>query len=318
MRTPLAVVACSLLAAATVLSPSRAGEVRVNIAGNTVTGSFSPRTVNINVGDHVIWVWTSGQHTATSGDSSSGTADFPNHWDTAILVGTGTNAPSFSWQSTVPEVIPYFCQLHAPPMAGRVIVGSGISVADFRLTEVQYNQAAGLDKFEITNLGSALGDLGRYRFAIGATVGSISATNTPLAPGATLTVHTNESGTNTSTDIFLPALGVLDDAAGSVALYAPNSSVPDLSDATQILDYVQWGSGDQANEATAVSARVWSAGALAPTVVAGHSIEFCGTSSQHAGFWYDNPTPSFSGAAGNCNAVPTHITSWGRIKTLYR
>jgi plastocyanin len=316
--TPFLRIALPMIALALLFSPSRAGEVRFNITGNSVSGTFSPRTLNLNAGDHVIWVWTGGTHTTTSGDSSTGTADSPNHWDTPVLVSVAANTPAFSWQSSVPEVVPFFCQLHAPLMAGRVVVGSGISVADFRLSEVQYNEASGHDKFEIMNLGPVIGDLGRYRFAAGATVVSIVAPSLPIGPGATLTVHTNESGTNTSTDIFLPALGPLDDAAGSVALYAPNTVSPGLDDPTQIIDFVQWGSGGQANEATAASAAVWTAGSVAPSVAVGHTIEFCGTQGQHAGFWFDSPTPTFSGAAGNCSAVPTRVTTWGRIKTLYR
>lgn len=315
----LARPALALLVFTLALAPAaRAGEARVNITGNSVTGTFSPRTLNINVGDHVIWVWTGSQHTTSSGDSSNGNGDFPNHWDTPILTGVVTNTPCFSWQSTVPEVIPYFCAVHAPAMAGRVIVGSGIPVADFRITEVQYNQAAGLDKIEISNLGAVMGDLGRYRFAAGIQVSGIPGASVPIAPGATLTVHTNESGINSSTDLFLGALGVLDDAAGSVALYAPNTVDGTLDDPTQILDFVQWGSGGQTNEGTAVAANLWTAGAVAPGVAVGHSIEFCGTASQHAGLWFDSPTPTFSGSAGNCAAVPTRVTTWGRIKTLYR
>jgi plastocyanin len=315
---PSASFATPLVTALLLFSPARAGEVRINITGNSVTGSFSPRTTNLNAGDHVIWVWTGGQHTTTSGDSSIGTADSPNHWDTPILMAAGTNTPAFCWQSTVPEVVPFFCQLHAPPMAGRVIVGSGIAVADFRVTEVQYNEASGLDKFEITNLGTVLGDLGRYRFALGATVASISASSIPIAPGATLTIHANQSGSNTSTDVFLPALGPLNDVAGSVALYAPNTVSPALDDATQILDFVEWGSGGQGNEATAVSAGLWSAGATAPSVAVGHTIEFCGTRAQHDGAWFESQAPTFGGAASDCAAVPTRVTTWGRIKTLYR
>jgi plastocyanin len=297
---------------------SRAGEVRINITGNSVTGSFSPRTTNINAGDHVIWVWSGGQHTTTSGDSATGTADSPNHWDTPILLSAGTNTPAFCWQSAGPEVIPFFCQLHAPAMAGRVIVGSGIHVADFRLTEVQYNEASGFDKFEITNLGTVIGDLGRYRFALGATVAAIASTSLPIAPGGTMTIHTHESGTNTATDVFLPALGAMNDVAGSVALYAPNTVTTNLDDATQILDFVEWGAGGQENEATAVAAGEWTAGATAPTVPVGHTIAFCGTTAQHAGAWYESQTPSFSGGSGNCSAVPSRVTTWGRIKTLYR
>jgi plastocyanin len=307
-----------LLAFAGLLSPSNAGEVRVNLSGNSLTGTFSPRTANINVGDHMVWIWASGTHTCTSGDSSTGNADFPNHWDTPTMTVAVTNTPAFSWKSTIVETVPYFCALHAPAMAGRVIVGSGISVADFRLTEVQYNEAAGHDKFEITNLGTAQSDFGRYRFAVGSTEVPISIGNIPLPPGATLTVHTNESGVTTATDIYLPAIGPLDDVAGSVAVYVPNTVNPLLDDPSQMIDYVEWGSGGQGNEATAVAANLWTAGAVAPSVATGHTIEFCGTRNDHAGFWFDSPTPTFSGSIGNCSAVPTHSTTWGRIKTLYR
>jgi plastocyanin len=305
-----------LLAVLFTLDPSRAGEVRVNITGNSFTGTFGPRTLNINSGDHVVWVWTGGQHSTTSGDSSTGVAD--GRWDSDIQTTAGTNTPAFSWQGNLLGVSTYFCQLHAPPMAGRVIVGSGIPVPDLRLTEVQYNEPSGFDKIEITNLGAALGDLGRYRIATGASAVSIALTSVSLAPGASLTLHANESGTNTPTDMYLPAIGPLNDAAGSVALYVPNTVNTSLADATQIVDFVEWGAGGQPNEGTAVSASVWSAGSTAPTVAAGHSIEFCGASNQHAGFWTDNPTPNFSGAASNCGVVPTHVSTWGRIKQLYR
>jgi len=313
---PLRLLVAALALAAT-FAPSRAGEVRVNITGTTLTGSFSPRTINCNAGDHVVFVWSSGEHTSTSGDSSTGTADTPNHWDTPIMITTGTNTPAFSWHSTVPEVVPFFCALHAPPMAGHVFVGSGIAVADFRLSEVQYNEASGFDKIEITNLGTVLGDLGRYRIAAGATAVGIAVTNVPLSPGATLTIHTNESGTNTSTDMYLPAIGPLGGAAGSVALYAPNTVNTALTDPTQVIDFVEWGSGGQVNEATAVAASVWTAGVAAPLVAVGHSIEFCGSAAQHAGAWFES-TPSFSGAPGNCGVTPARATTWGRIKTLYR
>jgi len=304
------------LAVPATLAPARAGEVRVNIAGNTLTGTFNPRALNINAGDHVVWVWTGGQHSTTSGDSSNGVAD--GRWDSGILTTAGTNTPAFSWQGSIAGVSTYFCQLHAPPMAARVIVGSGIPVADLRLTEVQYNEPSGLDKIEITNLGPALGDLGRYRIATGASAVAIALTSVTLAPGASLTLHANETGTNTSTDMYLPAIGPLNDAAGSVALYVPNTVNTALADATQIIDFVEWGAGGQANEATAVAAGLWSAGSTAPIVAAGHSVEFCGSANQHAGFWTDNPTPNFSGAAGNCGVVPTRVSTWGRIKQLYR
>jgi hypothetical protein len=186
-----------------------------------------------------------------------------------------------------------------------------------RLTEVQYNEAAGHDKIEISNLGTLSGDLGRYRISVDVTAVTIPANNVPIAPGATITIHTAESGTNTSTDLFMPALGLLDDAQGSVALYAPNTVAPTLVDATQAIDYVEWGAAGQPNEATAITAGNWTAGAFVPTVAVGHTIQFCGMLDQHAGGWGGNSFPSFGGQSSDCT-TPVQTVTWGRIKTLYR
>jgi hypothetical protein len=302
--------------------PALAGEVRMDLSsslGNVFvdpTQAGGRRFVNCNVGDHVVWVWVSGAHSCTSGDSSSATPD--GKWDSLTQSAT-TPGKTFSWQATGAGTFPFFCNPHAPGMAGHIFVAtSGIAVSDLRLTEVLYNDAGGLDKIEVTNLGAAAGDLGRYRLSIANGVAQSLAPNSiPIAPGATVTIHTNESGTNTATDVFLSALGNLPDAAGSLALYAPNTKVGTLlTDATQIVDFVQWGSTGNPNEATAIAASVWSGSQAAPAVAAGHSIEFCGTATEHAGHWYDNATPNFGGLSDNC-ATPTRTATWGRIKLLY-
>ena len=322
-RTALARRAVSILSILSLVSlagmspAARAGEVRVGVGvgGNL----FSLRAINCNVGDHVIWVWNAGGHTCTSGDSSIGSGN--GLWDSGFQSASLTNnTATFSWQATGTGVFLYFCSPHAPPMAGRVIVaGSGIAVADLRITEVQYNEAAGHDLIEVTNLGTVAGDLGRFRISIANGVQVSLPPNTiPISPNGTVTIHTNETGTNTATDVFLSALGALPDAAGSVALYVPNTRNTSLTDATQLADYVEWGAAGQPNEGTALTANVWTAGESAPVVAAGHSIEFCaGASNPGTGRWFDNPAPNFNGLADNC-ATPVRGTTWGRIKTLYR
>jgi plastocyanin len=314
-------VALALLATQAV--SAFAGEVRMDLSsslGNVFvdpTQTGGRRFVNCNFGDHVVWVWVSGAHGCTSGDSETVTPD--GHWDSGTQ-SASTPGKSFSWQATGTGSFPFYCNPHAPGMAGHIFVASsGIAVSDLRLTEVLYNDAGGLDKVEVTNMGAANGDLGRYRLSIANGVAqSLAANSIPIAPGGTVTIHTNESGTNTATDVFLPALGNLPDVAGSVALYAPNTKVGTLlTDATQIVDFVQWGTTGNPNEATAISGSVWSGGQAAPAVAAGHTIEFCGGAQQHAGHWYDNATPNFGGASDNC-ATPAHTATWGRIKLLYR
>jgi plastocyanin len=311
-RPPAASSLKGLIAALVLLVPAaaRAGEVRVNISSN----QFTPRAVNCNAGDHVVWIWTGGSHNTVSGDSATSTGD--GTWNSGTVLASQT----FTWQATGSGTFRYFCAAHAPDMAGRVIVSSGVAVSDLRLTEVQYNEPSGHDLIEITNLGTVAGDLGKYRLSVANNVAvTLAALNIAVAPGATITIHTNEAGTNTATDVFLGALGALNDAAGSVALFAPNTRVPDLADETQLIDFVEWGSTGEPNEAVGVSSGMWSSGDSAPVVASGHSIEFCLDAAIRpgSGRWFDNPTPNFGGAADDCS-TPVRGTSWGRIKTLYR
>jgi plastocyanin len=289
-----------------------AGQVRVTIASN----SFTPRAVNANVGDKIVWVWAAGGHTTTSGDSASVAPD--GRWDSGFAFSIGQG---FMWRVTGAGTFPYYCSPHAPAMAGRVIVnGSTIAVSDFRITEVQYNEAAGHDRIEITNLGAAAGDLGRYRLSIGAGAATvIPFNNVPVAPGATMTIHTNETGINTATDFFVSAVGNLPDLTGALALYVPAlTATGGLAVADQMVDYVEWGAGGGANEATAMVAGFWGAGQSVPTVAVGHSIELCAGPLVHdVTRWFDNPTPNFSGGADNC-ATPVRSSTWGRLKALYR
>ena len=206
-------------------------------------------------------------------------------------------------------------------MAGSLnLVSTGAAgVADFRITEVQFNAAGNLDLIEIANIGSA-GNLGKYRLkASGFAVQTLqvgTSTDIVVAGGGRVVLHCGTTGTNTATDLFLPAITNLP-ASGSAALYVPNTVTTSLALADQMIDFVQWGAGGQENEATAQAAGFWNAGAAITNVAAGHSIEFCGQPGQYgATQWHEISTPNF-GADGNC-ATPTFSTTWGRIKTLYR
>lgn len=290
-----------------------AGQVRVTVGTGTV---FVPKAVNANVGDKIVWVWAQGGHTSTSGDPVTATPD--GRWDSGFVF---TSGPGFMWRVTGTGTFPYYCVPHSSTMIGLVIVnGTAINVSDFRITEVQYNEASGLDRIEITNMGAAAGDLGRYRLSIGAgTATVIPFNNVLVSPGATMTIHTNQIGINTATDFFVSALGNLPDASGALALYVPAlTATGGLAVADQMVDYVEWGAGGGPNEATAMSAGFWGAGQSVPVVAAGHSIEFCASASVHdVNRWFDNPTPNFSGAADNC-VTPVRTSTWGRLKALYR
>ena len=301
---PLA-VAVSLLALLTL--PAMAGQVRVNVSNF----AFTPRAANINTGDHLVWIWTGGSHSVTAGDSAL--SNTTGQFDTNVQAVNS----SFSFKTSTLGLIRYYCIPHAPDMAGRLIVQSSgnSNASDFRITEVLFS--GGEDRVEIANLGAS-GDLARYRLKIsGQAVASLGSTNNLSVPaGGRVVVHFGVTGTNTTTDLFFPALS-LPDAAGSVALYVPNTVAPSLATVSQIIDFVQWGASAQENEGTANSAGYWASGSSINGVAPGHSVEFCGTPGQYGvANWSEVATPNF-GSNGGC-ATPTVRSTWGRIKTLYR
>lgn len=314
--------ALAALLALLLAAPAIAGQVRVNVSNYM----FSPANVSANLGDHLVWIWTGGAHTVTSGDYSvvgdivAGDGLFNSSPTGAMPVGA-----TFTWKSTVTGTRPYYCQPHVPEMVGSLnLLASGAAgSSDFRITEVQFNVAGNLDLIEIANLGAA-GNLGMYRVSVNGGAAQVlknsgnvvAQTNLIVPAGGRVVLRCNTTGTNSDSVVYLPAITDLP-ASGSVALYVPNSINTSLALADQMLDFVQWGAGGQGNEATAQAAGFWAAGAAIQNVAAGHSIEFCGQPGQYGfGYWHEISTPNFGGD-GNC-ATPTFSTTWGRIKTLYR
>jgi plastocyanin len=326
-----------LVVSALSLPAAHAGQVRVNVGSGG--SAFSPYKVNINEGDHVVWVWIAGTHNvvnwtlddvcvACPDDSTGFSSDGTIFNSDPVGFGQGSTT-RFTWKSDRTGLVPYVCNIHNNFMSGRIFIVPRTTpptnpVADFRLTEVQFNVPGGLDLIEIANLGQAAGDLRSFRLAIGpsGTGVAISAVDLPVAAGGRVIVHTAESGTNGTPPghIYLPALGTLPDAAGSVALYVPSTLSPQnaLSNADMMIDFVQWGAGGQANEGTANAASFWVPGTSINNVAAGHSIEYCeSTGLGHgANQWAEISPPNF-GTTGNC-VTPTRSESWGRLKIIYR
>ncbi len=325
IRFTAAAVCLSLLG----FVPARAGQVRVSVggAGNT----FSPSSVNVNAGDHVVFIWAGGMHSVVSGNPAAATTTGDGKFRNTTSA-IGTSGSQFFWKVVGSGVVSYYCFPHAPDMAGTLVIQPGTAnVADFRITEVEFGAAGGLDRVQVTNLGTDTGFLGRYRLSsVSGT--STNLTNDPvtLTSGSRLTFHLNASGTNNSTNIYLPAHPELG-TAGSFALYVPNNSSTgstapaSLTDPNQIVDYVEWGATGQAaqpNRSTAESAGLWPSGdvvetdATLPAGGTGYSISFCGTRTDRGSAFWNISVPNF-GASPIC-ATPTRSATWGRIKNLYR
>lgn len=323
---PLGAAALALLLS-TILSATdgRAGQVRVNVGqGGQI---ILPYVVNINQGDHVVWVWIGAGHTITNWTlpSDSVSSNFDGTIFDSDAGGTHFGQASttrYSWKCDRTGTVPYVCVPHIPAMSARIVVSAlPTPVADFRLTEVQFNVAGGQDLIEIANLGGAAGDLRSYRIAVsGSGTGvAIVATDFPVPANGRVTIHTGASGANTATDIFTPAIGNLGDAAGSVSLYVPSSLTPQnaLTNKDLMIDFVQWGAPAQANETTAGLAGFWSAGTSLNGVAAGHSIEYCASATLEHGVtrWAEISPPNFGGNS-DCT-TPVLGQTWGRLKIIY-
>jgi plastocyanin len=284
--------------------PAAAGQVRVDVLANF----FTPSSVTLNVGDEVTWVWLGGHHSVTSGVG----CDAPIGLFDSGSISTG----AFSWRADRPGVVPYYCVPHCSYMLGGLtVLASGAPVADFRITEVQFT-AAILDRIEITNLGDAPGDVGRYRLTY-SPAGAVELlfNQIPLPAGGSVVVHLNATGEKDAQNVYLPAAPSLP-PTGSVALFAPNTVNSDLSDPHQMVDYVEWGSPGQDYESTAVAGALWRAGEAVGPVGAGHSIELCDWAARGASSWAEIAQPTF-GSPGRCT-TSLESQGWGELKLRYK
>lgn len=323
MRTTLRRTGGLLGLLALLHSSAQAGQVRVDVGGAGGAMIFTPSTVTLNPGDHVVFVWKGASHSVTSGDSVLCEAD-NLYFDSGTVATNTQRGTTFTWKSpnsAIPN-LSYICTPHCPTMKGRLRVLDGNPVADFRITEVQTNLALGHDLIEITNFGNASGDLGRYRIVATGDTAMVPTNDWVVPAGGRVVLNVNQSGAQgPPSNMFLPTLTPtatgLADNSGFVALYAPNTVVNSLVDASQIVDFVQYGAAGSSSEGTAVSAGLWTAGTFIPTVAAARSMEFCGAAASHGvTFWSEVAVPNF-GSAGNCT-TPSRPMAWGRLKMLYR
>ena len=311
MTRGLPAATCLAILVATVVGgTAHAGQHRINVASNL----FSVANQAANNGDHIVWVWTGTPHSVTSGSGGTPSGIF----DSAIQFSV---ASAFTWKADRTGVIPYYCIPHAPGMAAQLsLSASGAAAPSFRITEVFFNSPAGQDFIEITNLGTAAGNLGRYRVSIATGAqftlpGVGTSLNIAVPIGGRVVLRLGQSGTDSNTEAFLPGQPQLG-TTGSVALYAPNTINTSLAAADQIVDFVQWGATGQPNAATAVSANLWNGAEAAGTTAAPNAIEFCGDESAHGASLWRTRQGSSPGTA-DCT-TPTFPSTWGRIKSAYR
>jgi plastocyanin len=322
---PAAVTLLALLLAA----PAIAGQLGVTVSPGGLL-QFTPANVTVNPGDQVFWIWQGSGHTVTSGTAGTAAGDGTFRSSTSANL----SGDAFFWKSAASGTFQYYCFPHFGfNMKGAIAINpaGSSSVADFRITEVEFAVGGG-QRVQISNLGTNLDfiDMFRVTSQSGASV-ALPVNAIAIGAGSSVTLHLGASGTNDATNVFVPAAPTLT-AAGSFALYVPNtttgpggSTAPaSLTDANQMVDYVEWGTPGQAaspNRSTAVSANFWGPTDVVnvtdlPNGGLNYSISFCGLRGQYGATFWNKTTPNFG--AGPICTTASRPSTWGRIKSLYR
>jgi plastocyanin len=110
---------------------STAETITINQTNNT----FNPMMANVNVGDVIHFVWSSGFHNTTSVTVPNGA----DTWEASL----DTNNPTFDYTVEVAGTYAYVCTFHAPNMAGGFIASVASSITES--TTIASSFTAGVD-----------------------------------------------------------------------------------------------------------------------------------------------------------------------------
>ena len=165
------------------------------------------------------------------------------------------------------------------------------------ITEVLYDPSgvdSGLEWIELANNGLYTINLSGYVMHCDNIVASYDFVfpTFSLLPGSKVVVHLRAAGVNSSTDLYWLDTGSdnMGDTSGSVGLFKDSTK-----DFTVMMDFVQYGAGDQDGENKAVTAGIWIEDDFVFDVVGGHSIQLISTDSNSSADWFDQSVPN-SGA----------------------
>jgi len=132
-----------------------------------------------------------------------------------------------------------------------------------RITEVLYNPAgtdAGKEGIKIYNAGGQAVNLSGYALDVSGVSSPYLFGDVSINPGKIIIIHKN-SGTDSANQKYWPTTGLMPNDSGSIALY---KGLPKNS--SNIIDFVQYGSGGGKGEAHASGAGIWAAGEYVPII----------------------------------------------------
>lgn len=196
------------------------------------------------------------------------------------------------------------------------VLVSPAAAGDVRISEILANPFGanvGQQKVELRNFGTSQVVIGDWRVANEFDSLTLPAGLT-LAPGEILVLRISANGPNTSNQIYTgdnwAPLGVVQ---GSFALYGPSGS---FDNPAVMMDFVEWGAGDQLGESVASDAGLWPAGDFVPLNSEGNSIQLCNRQVTGAGAWLEGQGDTIGGV-NNCS-TPVTSSTWGKVKDIYR
>lgn len=178
--------------------------------------------------------------------------------------------------------------------SGNTVAAGTWTPGPVTITEVLYDPVgtdSGLEWVELKNTGQYTIDLGSY-------VIHCDNITTPydfvfptfsLLPGSKVVVHLRTSGTNTATDLYWADTGGtnMGNSYGSVGLFKDISKDPSV-----MVDFVQYGAGDQDGEEKAKTAGIWSEDDFVADVVESHSIQLISADNNSSADWFDQSVPT--------------------------
>jgi hypothetical protein len=165
---------------------------------------------------------------------------------------------------------------------------------------------------ELRNTGSSPINVGGWVFCHEFNYNAVFPAGTTIAAGGYLTVHFNQGGTNTATDVYFPGQDL--SFTSDLGLYINGNN---FSSASNMHAFVQFGGVPSGRQSVAAQAGLWTLNSFLPATSAGQSVELCGSGdATQTNSWATTGSPTI-GQMNGCG-VAVSETSWTSVKSLLR
>jgi hypothetical protein len=165
---------------------------------------------------------------------------------------------------------------------------------------------------ELRNVGGAAINVGGWVFCHEFNYNASFPPGTTIPAGGYLTVHFNQSGINTATDVYFPGEDL--SFTSDLGLYINGNN---FSSPANMHAFVQFGGvPSNGRQSVAVQAGLWTNNAFLPNTAAGQSVELCGNGdATQTSSWVTTGSPTI-GVMNGCG-VAVEDVSWAKVKSLF-